>query len=191
MAKFEFNSKFGAAGSGRGEYNAPFDCTIGESKLFVSDTGNNRVQILDLLGSPIDEFGSFGTGNGFFDSPKGIHYYNGEIFVLDSGNKRVQIFDANGAYLRQFDGGTEPFNDAEFITVNGGEVYVSDKNNSQVQVFDSNGTFLRKFGSMGDGDGQFEAVSGLEFNTDEELFVGDSKGEGVGFWIIGEDFIIS
>ena len=188
MATFEFESKFGSVGTSEGEFNHPFGCTISDSRLFISDSGNNRIQVFDLLNTFLYEFGSFGTGDGEFDNPKGMYAVNSEIYVLDSGNKRVQVFDLTGVFQREFDGSTsDVFNDAEFISGKGSEIYVSDRLNSQIQVFDLNGTFLRKFGTFGTGDGQFQATSGIAVDGDN-LYIGDESVEII--WII-EDGIFT
>ncbi len=177
MARFEYESQFGSAGTGDGEFNLPFDCTISNSRLFVSDTGNNRIQVFNLLNTFLYEFGSAGTGDGEFDAPKGIYAYNSEIYVLDSGNKRVQVFDLDGVFLREFDGSTsDEFNDAEFISGKGNEIYVSDRLNYQIQVFNLDGNFLRKFGTYGIEPGQFQATSGIAVNGDN-LYIGDEKNQ--------------
>jgi sugar lactone lactonase YvrE len=64
--------------------------------VFVTDMGNNRVQIFDPSGNFLYKFGSFGTGNAQFNDPNGMAVDNsGNMYVVDQGNNRVQIFHIN------------------------------------------------------------------------------------------------
>ena len=61
--------------------------------VYVSDTGNQRVQKFDREGNYITQWGGFGNGEGQFNFPYGIGVdARGSVFVVDSGNTRVQQF---------------------------------------------------------------------------------------------------
>lgn len=69
-------------------------------KLFISDTGNNRVQIFSADGAYINQFGESGSDEGNFKAPAGITVNaSGNIFVADARNKRVQAFNQDGMFL--------------------------------------------------------------------------------------------
>lgn len=173
MARFVFESKFGTSGIGDGQFKDPFDCTISNSRLFITDTGHYRIQVFDLLGNFLYKWGSLQT----FHKPKGIYSYNSEIYVLDSGLKEVQVFNLEGVFQRKFSGsGSDIFNDAEFISGKGDEIYISDRLNYQVQVFSTAGVFLRKFGTYGTTEGAFQATSGIAVNGND-LYIGDEENQ--------------
>jgi len=74
-------------------------------KLYIADTGNNRVRVLSPSGTTLRTFGSPGSGDGQFNSPWGVALdSSGNIYVSDSGNNRVQKFDSAGTFLSQFGG---------------------------------------------------------------------------------------
>jgi DNA-binding beta-propeller fold protein YncE len=65
----------------------------GQGDVYVTDTGNQRVQKFDREGNFITQWGGFGGGDGQFNFPYGIVVdARGSVFVVDSGNTRVQQF---------------------------------------------------------------------------------------------------
>ena len=61
--------------------------------LYVADSGNNRIQVVDFDGNFVTEFGSRGWRTGEFDQPTtiAINFQRTEIlYVIDTGNNRVQ-----------------------------------------------------------------------------------------------------
>ncbi|MGI0088357.1 MAG: 6-bladed beta-propeller [Nitrosotalea sp.] len=82
---------------GDGQFNDPNGIAVDISgNVYVTDTGNNRVQIFDPSGHFIYKFGSDGSYSGQFSQPNGITINkSGNIYVVDQGNARVQIFNIN------------------------------------------------------------------------------------------------
>lgn len=74
------------SGSNNGQFWAPQGVTIDSSRnVYVTDSGNNRVQKFDSNGSFITKWGSVGTGNGQFDRPQGVAVdSSGNVYVSDS-----------------------------------------------------------------------------------------------------------
>ena len=61
--------------------------------MYVTDTGNHRIEKFDREGNFITQWGGFGNGEGQFNFPYGIAVdARGSVFVVDSGNTRVQQF---------------------------------------------------------------------------------------------------
>src|SRR5262249_15430121 len=88
----------GTYGSGPGQMAYPEGVAVDDlGRLFVSDTGNNRVQRFDPAGVFLGEFGGFGFGEGLFDKPRDLFVSGGlRLFVLDSENDRVSQYDLDG-----------------------------------------------------------------------------------------------
>jgi DNA-binding beta-propeller fold protein YncE len=93
-AKFETCSaecKNGIAGSGEGEFNQPAYVAIDAAgNLWVTDSGNNRVQEFSPTDEYMTQFGSTGFGTGQFSSPQGIAISDGLAYVVDNGNDRAE-----------------------------------------------------------------------------------------------------
>jgi len=104
---------FGTAGSAQGELFYPTNLALSpDNKLYVSETGNFRVQVFSLEGDYISGFGSVGTSVGQFARPKGIAIdRDGRIYVVDAAFENVQIFDDQAKLLLSFGGsGNDPEN---------------------------------------------------------------------------------
>ncbi len=91
----------GTRGTVEGEFNLPRDVAIGrDDNLYVTDSGNFRVQVLDQQGTPVRSWGSPGRHLGQFTRPKGIAAdASGNIYVVDAAFGNFQIFTPEGELL--------------------------------------------------------------------------------------------
>jgi DNA-binding beta-propeller fold protein YncE len=96
--------KFGKAGSKDGELFFPTNIALGpDGNLYITDTGNFRVQKFTLDGRLIRTYGIIGTGLGQFARPKGVALdREGRIYVVDAAFENIQIFDQEGKLLLFF-----------------------------------------------------------------------------------------
>lgn len=66
---------WGAPGDGPGEFNLPHGALIAERRtLYVADRENNRVQVFDLRGRPVDRWDDFAGPTGISVGPDGSLY---------------------------------------------------------------------------------------------------------------------
>ena len=77
-----------------GQLRSPWGIAVdSHGDVYVSDTGNHRIQKFDREGNYITQWGGFGNGDGQFNFPYGIGVdAKSSVFVVDSGNTRVQQF---------------------------------------------------------------------------------------------------
>ncbi len=77
-----------------GQFRSPWGIAVdGAGDVYVSDTGNQRIQKFDRDGSFITQWGGFGNAEGQFNFPYGLEVdQKGHVFSVDSGNMRVQRF---------------------------------------------------------------------------------------------------
>ena len=77
-----------------GQLRSPWGIVVdGAGDVYVTDTGNHRIEKFDREGNFITQWGGFGNGDGQFNFPYGIALdAKGSVFVVDSGNTRVQQF---------------------------------------------------------------------------------------------------
>jgi uncharacterized protein (TIGR03663 family) len=122
--------------------------------IYVADTWNHRVVVIDQSGRQIREIGGgFGNTNdapdatpeqGKFFGPRGVAVFNDEVYVVDTGNERVQVFGLDGTFHRAFGGnGTGPGQFIEPVGIaidENGLVYVADTNNARISVFSVDGS---------------------------------------------------
>ena len=102
---------FGKAGSKDGEFFFPTNLAVGPGgTLYVTDTGNFRVQVFTPDGEFVRSFGGIGNALGRFARPKGIAVdREGRTYVVDAAFDNVQVFDPEGKLLLFFgQAGPEP-----------------------------------------------------------------------------------
>ena len=106
-------NEIGKPGSKSGELFQPTNIAIGaDGYLYISDTGNFRIQKFNTEGNFAGSIGHVGTGLGQFARPKGVSVdHDGRLYVVDAAFENVQIFNQSGKLLLYFSGpGPHPDN---------------------------------------------------------------------------------
>jgi len=98
--------KFSQSGSDPGSLFNPTNIAIGpDGDVYISETGNFRIQRFSADGKPKRTYGAVGTGLGAFARPKGVAVdKQGRILVVDSAFTNVQVFSNDGALMLFFGG---------------------------------------------------------------------------------------
>jgi len=132
---------FGKRGGGvqPGEFKYPTQLAVTGDELVVLDSGNYRVQILDVRGHFRREIKV-----GYTDDHTGLAVDRGRnIYVTDAMLNRFQVFNHDGQLLYEFGRGGKAvgeFNGASGMWVDSGHcLYVVDARNKRVQAFQING----------------------------------------------------
>jgi DNA-binding beta-propeller fold protein YncE len=159
---YTFRKKFGAYGTGEGEFNSPCSAAIDPNShnILVADYGNSRIQVFDEEGRYQFQFGHSGRRDGQLASPCDVKIdpNDGSIVVADFGNDRVQIFEPNGDFRRKI----EPIRGPRGVAIDHqSNIYVAAWGNHDISKFDQNGRLLLRFGSMGQNLDQFENPSSV------------------------------
>lgn len=130
----------GQRGEGPGEFNFPSSIAASGDRLWIADTGNNRVQCVAKSGEPVSSFGQVGDAPGDLAMPKGIAIDAAEnVYVVDGRFENIQIFDQQGQLLLFF--GEEGTGPGQFWLPGGifiepaGRIWVGDAYNRRMQVF--------------------------------------------------------
>jgi len=174
-------TEWGSEGSGNGQFIYPFGIASDRSgNIYITDSGNNRIQVFTGTGEFVRALGMKGTGDGEFRDPRGVAVDgNGSVYVADCKNNRIQKFTGTGTYCCEW--GSSGTGDGEFsgphgVAVDGsGTVYVVDTGNNRIQAFTDSGDFKRAWGSMGRGDGQFQFPLSIAVDDDGAVYVADSS----------------
>ena len=130
--------------------NSPMGIATTQQKVYISDTGKNRIQIWHDNLKFTTKFGREGESEREFKEPFDFSIHSGEnLYVVDRGNKRIQVFNATGEYSRQF--GSDTLSDPVSIAIDIGRndtVYVVDRGNNCVSKFTKDGEFIGSFSSV-------------------------------------------
>ena len=59
-------------GSEIGAFDSPTGIAVSGDRVYIADSGNHRIKVFDVHGTPLFAFGRPGTGEGQFDHPAGI-----------------------------------------------------------------------------------------------------------------------
>jgi hypothetical protein len=109
--------RWGKPGSGPGEFRfMPFDPTVpmdvsgkiavgSDGMVYVSDSGNARVQVFTPQGRFVRQFGSFGSGKGQFLQTGDVAADNaGNVYVADGQSENISKFSPGGKVIWQIGG---------------------------------------------------------------------------------------
>ncbi|ESO91335.1 hypothetical protein LOTGIDRAFT_182605, partial [Lottia gigantea] len=165
--------KLGSRGSGIDNLNQPVRIASGPNGLiFVLDTGNSRIKIINSDGQVEKHIGPIGLEN---QSATGLCLMNeGNLAVINWRSKQVSIITPEGELVRQFT--TTEFVEPTDIAVNSrGEIIVADSGASKIFIFGSAGNLITTFGSKGIKDGQFKLISSVTVGKCDEIFVTDHR----------------
>ncbi len=206
-------------GPGRGahpQFDRPSGVDIGpDGRIYVADSGNNRIVVFDRNGEFEAEFGGLGVAKplpgarrtwepGRFSYPVDVVVDDrGRIYVADFYNDSISVFDKDREFITRFPdpssvvgkGGSGQEGTGIAVTaidVVGTTVYATDT--YQVVVFADNGEVLRQFGMPGEAKGSLEHPNGIAADAVGRLFVSDSNNnriqafepDGRVLWTLGE-----
>ncbi len=98
--------RFGSLGQGSGQFLHPTNIDCGpQNELYVSDTGNFRIQKFDRDGAFLEMYGEPGQAFGQFARPKGVAVDpDGFLYVVDSRFENIQIFNPQWQLMMFFGG---------------------------------------------------------------------------------------
>jgi len=131
----------------------PYGIATGpEGQVYVADTWNHRIVVVNPDGQVVRTFGEFANNEdspdpqqnpGMFYGPRGLVVYNNEVYVTDTGNERVEVFGLDGAFHRAWGGtGSAPNQLLEPVGIAvspAGQVFVADSGNARISIFDTQG----------------------------------------------------
>ncbi|BER92456.1 MAG: hypothetical protein PWP60_283 [Candidatus Atribacteria bacterium] len=147
-------------------------------RLYLTDTDNSRIVVLDETGKLLFTFGKEGMGKDEFYYPRGIAVdAQGRIWVADTVHHLVKVFAPDGSFLFEFGGEgseRERFNRSRYLFIKGEWVFITDYNNHRVKVYDLKGTLHYILGQGGDTAFSFSHPEGLWVDDEGHLLVADA-----------------
>ncbi len=142
-------------------FSAPQDiCVSDAGEVYVADTGNNRIVVMDQamtkVNRIIESFDNNGTED-TFNAPYGVCVSeNNQLYIADSNNARVVVLTPEGDFVKIIDNPQSEILDDGFafvplkVTVDYADrVYVISKGAFEgILVFESTGDFTGYFGTI-------------------------------------------
>lgn len=184
---YAYQTQWGNMGRDDGQFTYSYGIAVADDgRVFVADTGNNRIQVFakrtDGTYAFESSWGYEGKRDGLLRSPSGVAVArDGRVFVADMGNHCIKVFarQSDGTYVYQTQWGSKGKDNGQFMSPYGiavaddGWVFVADTGNYRIQVFapQADGTYVyqTQWGSKGRDDGQFNGLFGDRYGEDAVL----------------------
>lgn len=156
----------------------PFGVFAKDEKLYVADTIQRVVRVLDFKNLKFYTVGR--SGRGRLMKPLDVFVGgSGRIYVCDATAKRIILYNKKHEFIRAIGkrgvigrpGGVVV---NEEIDEGKGRIYVSDIIKHKVHIFDLKGNELFSFGQRGIENGEFNYPTSMAINDEGEVFVVDS-----------------
>ncbi len=185
----------GEFGSGNGQFKNPtavscFKPYPDSTFLLVADSGNNRIQVLNITGNSSSnvnyltyfaQWGAEGTELGQFKNPTGIATNGAFAYIVDHDNNRIQRFEYFGSNAVQWNNSGDlngPYGIAYSSTTS--RLYVTDSGNNRAISFDTNGNNPVVFGNTApwtpsSDPGKFNNPTGIAVDKNRNVFISDTN----------------
>jgi tripartite motif-containing protein 71 len=170
-----------------GQIHHPAGLAVAGGRVYVSDNGNDRVDVLTTSGHSVGMFyartarragTTRGGGPGQLSNPFGIALgADGLFYVADLDNSRVNRYDAAGTPRGSL--GTFGRAPGRFLGPFGvaadpsGAVWVSDREANRLQKLSPSGAVLATVGGTGTGPGEFISPEGIATDRVGDVYVAD------------------
>ncbi len=179
------------------KFDAPIGIAVSEGKIYVADTYNDRIRLIENGRVSTLAGGARGFADGLgtaarFDTPTGIVFWNGKLLVADTGNRRIRVVEPDGSTWTlagtgvsdRMDGtlGSASLISPTAIAVDAtGSIYIADGNAIRVirsGVIPIMTTLSGGRRGLADGSpirARFNRPSGIAFDGNGQLIVADSE----------------
>ncbi|MCB1023930.1 MAG: hypothetical protein KDB79_06060 [Acidobacteria bacterium] len=181
-------------------FNAPIGVVPFEGKIFVADTYNDRIRVIEngrvnTLAGGQKGFADGRSGtDAQFDTPCGLAVWGGKLLVADSQNHRIRVVEMDGATWTLAGNGNAAIKDGElsrssFIeplaitTRSSGEIFVAGRGSIRVigqRLFPIVETITRRRTGFRDGkvkNSIFNRPGGIVSDKKGDLYISDSENQ--------------
>ena len=167
------------AGSGPLQFEHPRGLAIHPTtgQIYIADSINHRIQVINNDFTYSHSFGSFGNAPGQLNRPSYIAFDSaGNAYIVNFASHCVDVFDCSGNHLWRFGSrgsGEGQLSYPTSITIDPhGIVYITEYENGRISVFNTEGKFIRCIGCQGD-EVEFKEPYGVTVDMLGNLYVSD------------------
>ena len=149
------------------------------NKIYVADSNNHRIEILNQDLSFHGTFGGRGTERGKFHLPWDVAFDSKGLVYVAEGNCRIQKFTPDGNFVAAFGkkgcGLGEISRPASIAIDNRDIIHITDLYNNRISMYTTFGEFLGSHGNQSkeSGAGDFNGPCGITATNDGVLYVTD------------------
>ncbi|NPV08707.1 MAG: TIGR03663 family protein [Anaerolineae bacterium] len=162
-----------------GGFWGPRDLVVdSEGYVYVTDTGNKRIQKFTAQGEFVAVYGSGDVAGPGFDEPVGLAEDGaGNYFVADTWNRRIVRLDRSFRFVddwpvESWEG--ESVMNKPYLAADSQYIYAADPEAYRILVFDHEGEIVLSFGRYGTDAAGMNLPTGLALDREGRLWVTDS-----------------
>jgi DNA-binding beta-propeller fold protein YncE len=178
---YVYSHSIGSTGSGPGQFLVPYDVEAVGNELFVADSHNNRVHVVDLDGNFLRMWGSTGTADGQFRRNRGLTVDKRAggrwVYVADAKNDRIQRFALDGTHDVSFgsigQAADQFFRPRGASVAPDGTLVICDADNNRLKIYRANLSLQRIVGGIGSVDGFFRSPVDVATDSQGRIYVAD------------------
>jgi len=149
--------------------------------LYITDTGDDELILMDTLGNEIKSAGGYGWDDNLFDEPVDVFADPLSVYVADKNNHSIKRFDKNLNFISLLNKKESSYPEEQFgyplscATSNLGDLYFLDSENKRVMKFDVFGNFITSFGGIDAGKYQLKEPKQLAISSSNNIYIIDGS----------------
>ncbi len=179
---FEPRQRINMSGTGDSLFLRPMAIDISpEQKVYIVDTGHNRIVVMDMRGQVIRTIGGFGFDAEQFDEPRDIWSRSVvDIYVSDYNNRRLQRFDRQLNFLSFLETNSALSEELQFdyaascAVSSQNELFLLSRNQDKVIKYNRNGDADYAFGYLESASAELNQPQQIDIWQGNRLLVSNS-----------------